>query len=511
MFFRYAATCLTLLAVASPALALELDWSGQFRSEFNFVHNYGLDSSDGATSLDPARNNGGYYILPGGSNDANFQSLFLKLQPKLVVNDNIYIKSEWWLGDPVYGFFGNAVPYQSSQRSYDSTFSRGSAITAQRFWGEFLSDIGTIQVGRAPLNWGLGTVWSAGDGLWDHYESTGDVVRLVSKFGAFTVTPQFIYYSAGNAFGGAGEVGPGPGMSKGFGSGTLADYSLSLKYENPDEDFEGGVNLIHRLSGANQDSTSGYQGPIKNPINGSYVTGINYNTWDLYAKKRFGKFTLAGEAPIQSGSIGGVEYSAFALALEGNWKPSDTFEFDVRAGHAPGQPNSDNPNLESYKAFYFHPNQHLGMVMFNYALHNFHGPNTANNPNLNATSVVSPYGNSITNANYLALGSTLHAGDKWDFKLGFAFANALESAENGKYFFNSVERKLSTLKATSDQEKSLGWELDWGTGFRWDEYFRFDLDFGIWFPGGYYKFSNGTVDNPTSAVFATSAKIGVKF
>src|SRR4051812_39971401 len=81
--------------------ALELDWSGQFWSEFNFVHNYAMDPSDQGASLDPVRNAaGGYYIPGGGYQDASFQSLFLRLRPKLVVNDNIYIKSEWWVGDP---------------------------------------------------------------------------------------------------------------------------------------------------------------------------------------------------------------------------------------------------------------------------------------------------------------------------------------------------------------------------------------------------------------------------
>ncbi len=508
MFFRVIASCLALLAFSSAAQALELDWNGVFRSDFNFVHNYQLNSSDAGNNYDSAKDAGGYYIKPAGSNNANFQSLFLKLQPKLVVNDNIYIKSEFWLGDPVFGFFGNAAPYQNSQRFYDSTYSRGSLITAQRFWGEFLTDVGTLQVGRAPLNWGLGVVWSSGEGLWDRFESTGDVVRLVSKFGAFTVIPQFVYYSAGNTFG--GSCAPGTtACDPGTGNGTMSDYSLALKYDNTDEDFEGGANLIHRRSGAAQDPNSGYVGPTATT---AAVSSVNYNIWDLFARKRFGKFTLAGEAPIVNGSVGGADYSTFALAAEAGYKPNDTWDFNLKAGHAGGQPNGAQGTFDSYKAFYFHPNYHLGLVMFNYALYNFHGPNTQNNPNTSSASLVSPYGDPITNANYLAMGSTLHAGDKWDFKLGFVLAKALEAAETGKTFFNKWTR--TTALANGDQSKSLGWELDWGTGFQWDETFRFDLDMGLWFPGGYYKFSNQASDPnnlTTNTVFATAAKIGVKF
>src|SRR5690242_15601339 len=84
------------------ASALELDWSGQFWAEYNLIHNYAMDTSDQGASYDPVRAAAGGYYTPGaGNQDATFQSLFLRLRPKLVVNDNIYIKSEWWLGDPV--------------------------------------------------------------------------------------------------------------------------------------------------------------------------------------------------------------------------------------------------------------------------------------------------------------------------------------------------------------------------------------------------------------------------
>jgi hypothetical protein len=174
-------------AAAAPSIAqaLDLDWSGQFRSEANFVLNYGLGGDKDAVSVGE-----GYTIPGGGSQDASFQSLFLKLRPKVIVNDTISIKSEWWAGDPVYGFFGSAAPYSLDQKQFYSNQSRGGLLTAQRYYAEFLSDIGTVVVGRAPLHWGLGLVWnSQPENLWDRYPTTGDSIRLVSKFGAFTVIP----------------------------------------------------------------------------------------------------------------------------------------------------------------------------------------------------------------------------------------------------------------------------------------------------------------------------------
>ena len=220
------------LLVSGMASALELDWSGQFWSEYNFIHNYSMDTS--TVGSDPVRSAaGGYYVPGGGTNDASFNSLFLRLRPKVVVNDNIYIKSEFWFGDPIYGMFGNAVPYASDQHQYSSSQSRGSILTAQRFWGEFLTDIGTVQIGRVPLHWGLGIVWDSGDNVWDRYMSTGDAIRWIAKFGSFSFIPSIIINSTGNTVGGACQVGGGPHCTPGLGtagSERLFDYFQIRKY-----------------------------------------------------------------------------------------------------------------------------------------------------------------------------------------------------------------------------------------------------------------------------------------
>lgn len=510
--------------VSTRAQALELDWSGQFRSEFNFVHNYSMDNSDAGSNNDLATRNpapggnvpGGYYVPGGGQNDATWETLFLKIKPKLVVNDNVYIKSEWWLGDPTFGFFGNAAPYSIDQHQYYSTQSRGSYITAQRFWAEFLTDFGTIQVGRAPLDWGLGVVWNAGNHLWDHYESTGDSIRLISKFGAFSFIPSFTSISTGNAVGGACFVVGSTGCNPTVGTGAVTNYSLILKYENPDEDFEGGVNFIKRIAGAAQDPNSGYLGPQGTP------QGMNYNTFDIYGRKKLGKFTFAAEIPLTSGYVGStpdpsnfLDYSTYAVALEANYKSSDTFETNLKAGHAPGQPNLVNPYLDRYRAFFFNPNYHIAMIMFNYQLRNFSGASTLNNPALGQQALVSPYDNPIVNANYVNIGEQIHT-DKWTFNGALIYANATNSAAAGQYFFNYWDKRIagpvgSPKVAVKDQSSNLGVEFDLGATFQYDENFQFGLDFGLYSPGAFYAFSNTGVDNATSLVFASTAKVGIAF
>jgi len=140
------------------------------------------------------------------------------------------------------------VPYSADQRQFYGSQSRGSVISAQRVWGEFVTDVGTVQVGRVPLHWGLGLVWNSGDNLFDRYMSTGDAVRWNAKFGAVFLHPQRDYQFQWNTIGGSMH-GNGWNLYSGTRTGNVIDYSLILKYENPEDDIEAGINVVKRLGG----------------------------------------------------------------------------------------------------------------------------------------------------------------------------------------------------------------------------------------------------------------------
>ncbi|MGE0614333.1 MAG: hypothetical protein AB7P04_01720 [Bacteriovoracia bacterium] len=485
--------------------ALDLDWSGQFKVENHWLYNYTLDR--GNTVPDASRVGQGYYIPGGGSSNAAFQSAFLRLRPSVIVNDNIYIKSELWLGDPIFGFFGSGAPYTMDQRQYYSNQSRGSTVSAQRMWGEILSDVGTVQIGRAPLHWGLGLVWNNGDGVYDRYQSTGDMIRLQSKFGSFSFAPAFIKYTMGNNLGGAcpnptaGCTAAGGGVIN-DGNGSVVDYSLMFKYENMDEDVEMGVNFVKRIGGSAQNTTAGYQG-----ITGTGA-GMNYNIWDIYGKKTLGPVSFAAEIPITQGEIGGSAYKAFSLGFESQWKINPIWDVAFKAGRAGGQTNSATATPGEYRGFFFHPGYKVGLIMFNYQFANFAGPNSQNDPAVGGGSLRSPFDNPITNAQYFAFGGGFRV-SKWQLRTNWVFASALETAVAGTYYFNTWNR--NTVLANATQASNLGWEMDYGTSFFWDDNLRFDFDLGWWFPGDFYRFSNTALENGTTSVFGISFKVGVNF
>jgi len=503
-------TVVAFFLAASSANALELDWSGQFRAEVNSVFDYTMDTA----GANKPGSTDGYTIPGGGSTNAIWQNVFLRVRPKLVVNDNVYIKSEWWLSDPIYGIFGNSVPYTSDQRFFFSSQSRGSVITAQRFWAEFLTDIGTFQVGRAPLHWGLGIVWNSGDGIWDRYMSTGDLVRWVAKFGAFSVTPAIIIYSSGNSIGGNCFVpttgGPVTTCSTAGGTGFIADYSLALKYENADEEFDAGVNLIVRRSGTTPDPGSSFLTPGATVSSGGL---INTTMFDLFAQKKFfNRLTLGAEVPIVSGGIGSYPYQTVAAATEVKWALSDSLETLLKVGYAPGQAGFVAPtNTDTFKAFYFNPGYNIGMIMFRYQLANFAGPQTQNSPYLLPNALQSPYFNPVVNAIYAAAGGAWRVTDKWTLRPGIIYAMAPSTAKTGEFAYNYRTGAVPATPAPKDQGNQLGWEADLGLGFQWDESFQVGLDLGIFLPGSFWAYSGTLTDNPTSPVLGATIKAGISF
>ena len=154
---------------------------------------------------------------------------------------------------------------------------------------------------------------------------------------------------------------------------------------------------------------------------------MSYNTWDIYGKKKVGKFSIAGEVPIVSGNIGGATYNTYAIAAEAGYKFSDAIETGIKVGHAPGQPDSTTGVTDAFHSFTFHPNYRLALIMFNYQFANFAGPNTSNSPSAAGSQLLSPYDNPITNANYLNWSGAFHT-DKWDFHTVWTFARANETA-----------------------------------------------------------------------------------
>lgn len=455
-------------SLAAPsAQALTLDWSGYFRADHNHVRNYQLESDRKTT----------------------FSSVFLKLKPRVLVNDNVIIHSEWNVGDQVAGFFGRGIPREDRNNPL-SNDKEPFPISAERIWLDVHTDFGTVQVGRAPFHWGLGAIFNSGDDPFDRFQSTSDTIRLVSKFGYLSLMPIYAKNAMGRSLGGARNPINDAVLS---GSDDVTDYGLGLRYENPEEEMEAGALYYKRTA---NDSQNNYYYPAGTATYTAGANGMSLKQINLYARKTWRRLEVGAEVPIFSGTVGDMtgvgarnEFSATAVALEAALK-YDTWRHSLKAGTVPGQASvaSGAANRgKSFKALNFHRAYKLGLILFNYNLGGFGPANPDRVPSDPAGAndrIVSPYDAAITNARYVMF-STEKRWEQWGINLAAVWAQANQSAEAGKDAFNHQNRSWYT--ATSTQGKSMGFEVDLGTRYNWDDNISFGADLGVLFPGDYLK------------------------
>ncbi len=490
------------LGYSISSQALQLDWNGQFWFDNHWLNNYQLQRSRPGFDDDTwLRNRGGTYVRGTGEKNVVWYSAFFRLKPTVVVNDSIQIKSEFHIGSPIYGFLGRGYPTTVDERfNITGAQKENFAIGAQRYWLNLITDFGTIELGRAPVHWGLGAIWNSGDKLFDHYQNTGDMIRLISKFGNFYIAPSLVKVAVGNNLAGATDAA-GNTIN---GNDDVTDYDIAAKYDNTEEDFDFGVKWTHRVGNASQRT-------ILFSPNQVGSRRISFNIFDFYAKKKLGLYTFGGEVPLFSGSIGALdganefEYKTVAFVMEGTYT-SDMWDIGLKFGHVPGQPPTSVGDRK-FRAVYLNKNYGLGLIMFHY---NIYGLANNNPDTLPAgADLNSPFDAPIVNARYAALTPEMKL-DKWTLKAAFIIGYADEKAQATKRFYNYNQRRF--FDADQNQSSFLGKEFDLGASFRWDENFLATWDFGLWLPGSYYKFSNDAgLPIDADMMFASQVRVGVTF
>jgi hypothetical protein len=498
--FRTASKSLAaILVLSSSAQALDFDWHGQFRAETNWL--FGYSHGNLAPAVPPAGGSG-YTIPMNGGSSASYQNLFLRLDPRVIVNDNVTLHSDLWFGTPDRGIFGGD---QAGITSYYGTTNTGNAsITANTFYADVATDFGTITVGRAPLQWGLGLIWNNDQDGFDRMPSTGDAIRMVTKLGAFRFMPGIVKYRNGTNFGGSspspavacGGQGQNPCAPQTFDGGSgVSDYTLGLMYANDDEQLDLGILFLRRIAGNNAQ--------VVNPFSLDTIgySGYAYNVWDFYVKKKAGIFTISAEVPLVSGLVAGRDYTTVAGAAKIDAQLNDHWTVKLNAGSADGQESvAAGAAPGKLSAFFFHPDYRPGLIMFNYNLRNL------------SNGSASPYDNPVTNARFLSLGFDYNTG-KWTHGLQGLYAMAAKTADGaaGSSYYNTLDRIYRTKNTADGQDKGLGFELDYNLGYQWDEAFRLGLSLGLYFPGKFYEFSNSATPNTNKTVFGSGLNLLVKF
>ena len=450
-----------ILMFVSIARASDLSWSGTYRFE-------------GVRIDDPDLND--------KKRDKNYMLHHLVLQPKMVAADGVTIYSRFDLfNNGTFGnnnqlgqFFGDGVRQGTAATA--TTGAGDSNVLSQNQNSEMLAvtqlyvqwaqEFGSLVVGRAPVHFGLGITHNAGNGPFDHYFDTKDMVGYKVTTGNLYIMPMIAKSSEGS-LGHEDDVN---------------DYILHFQYENPETELALGIFAEWRFATVSgTDTPEGDNGGMGG-AGASLASDYKHRLVNLYSTQRFGNFKFGLEAGLLNGDSGintaagnAVRLNGYGIAGELAYqKPDGRWDAAVRFGVASG----DNPGTDdSYEGFIFDRNYDVAFMMFNHPL----GLGdtlrtrlaTANTAAVGASASDMPDVEALSNAFYVSPRFNKRAGEKTAWGAAFTWAKAGEEAI-----------------ANSGTGTDLGFELDLNWTYRPYERLLWSTDVGFLFPGDAWKAGN---------------------
>jgi hypothetical protein len=476
-----------LIAIPGAAHAADVTWGGTYRIEATKVSNPELSS---------AKSNKAYILH------------HLVLSPKIIAADGLTIYSRMdFLNNSGFGITqsgqvlsvagdtmgsgpgqGGTATNNNNSNPLSRTQNAGlMAITS--LYVSWAQEFGQLIVGRTPVEFGLGLTFNAGNGLFDHYIDTKDIVGYKLVFGNLSIFPMIGKVNEGN-------VGD---------EDDVNDYLINVQYDNPETDLSLGVIYQMRLAtfGGNDlpltgdiggtitgtPAAPGYAGPTR-------VDGSKSTIWGIYAKRTTGDFHIGLEADMVSGDTGlrtaggqGVGLNAMGIAGELGWRPQDRkLSGGIKAGFATG----DDPGTpDTYEGFAFSKNYDVALLMFNHPLGQrdflrtgaVGGGAGANNRNQIDSEAIS-------NAIFVAPSLNYQTSDK----LGFA----------GTVIYGILNKDPIAGAGT---DKNLGFELDLSATWKPYERLTWITQAGALFPGAAWQGGSLGLENSFAYGLVTKAAI----
>ncbi len=438
--------------LARQANAGDLSWSGLYRVEAVKIKNAELTSD----------NNDKHYLLQ-----------HLLLSPKIVASDGITIYGRFdILNNPTFGvdnasgeFIGSSpnrnAPTPGTNGDNSNVLARherAGDLAVTQLYVTWVQEFGVLVAGRTPLQFGLGTAYNAGNGMFDHYLTTEDMLGYKVILGNFFVMPMMGKTYQGN---------PGD-------EGDVNDYMLHVQYDNPETELSLGAFYQLRVAGiAGNDVPSG-----SNNLGGpgsTVVDGYKHQQISLYSSQKVHELTIAAEANLLTGEPGIrttngslVKFNGYGLAGEVRWNPPEGKWFgNLKLGIASGD---DPGTTDTYEGFAFNRNYDVAMLLFNHPLGqaDFLRTGLVRNNSKNASSYIDT--EALSNALYFAPSIT----NRWrdNFTWGATFVYALLNKD--------------PIAGTSGS-KSLGYELDLNITYKPFERLTWVNEAGFLMPGDGFK------------------------
>jgi hypothetical protein len=478
---------------SAGAIAADIEWSGLYRVE-------------GFSQYKPDLANGDRGI------DYGLQHLILR--PKIIASDGFTIRSQFdvfnsYPGTHLGQLWGSSLHNQNvvSDRSTVTSGEKSNVVNQNGSTGDievtqlYLTwdhEFGSLIVGRAPLQFGLGMTYSAGMGPFDHFYDTLDMVGYKVVLGNIFIMPMI-----GKSSGGAVNR-----------NDDVRDYLVQAQYDAPENDVELGV-MYHLKNSNDQGSDVPLQDPDGNSILGGPGAGyssVNIQTINIYALKDRPEFRLGGEFSFQNGQIGAmsntgdhVGINSFGIALELEYRPLESnWKYGIKAGYATG----DDPATQgTYEGYIFNRNYDVAFLLFNHQLGQLDtfrtrligggggSPNYA--PPGSKTEIGSPDIDAISNVMYFAPYTVWKLSDRWNMKgvLATGFLNV---------------DPTGTTSSAGTGSKDVGWEVDYSVNFIPRKGIAWLNEVGALFPG--HAFSGSASQNfQTGMTYGFQSRAAISF
>ncbi len=453
------------VSVAATLYGVTANFSGTFRTRTNYLDRANLGQ-------------------PGTLSNKKFIDGRVLLYPNLIVDDHFSLKSQWSLLNsptlaPSPSAGGSGMQGQGGWVYGDPSTT---ALVLNRAWLEWTSDFGVFRFGRAPIAWGYGLLWDAGNGLWDDWQSTLDRIEYRLHFGRVVST---LAYSK-------------PRKISLMGSDNDADfYTVALKYDNPELDVEfGGLYEKQSRSTSQIGSLNGAANPyafptgavptapfLAYPLHGGLSHPLENTVLDFYAKKTSGYFTVGGELAWLSGNASTLGSAATEELNAWGFLFSSAYEFHKVKGfleflYASGDSDMTSGPMTGFALM--HRNRRAGLLLGRELLGRYYGEN------INQGSMV-VYGNatSFSGVYYLRPGIRFDWSQNWSSGIEVIWANK--------------------AAVQAGEEKYLGLEIDLGTEYSVYKNFDVGVTLAVLSPGA------GLGSAETPSVFGFQTTFGLKF
>lgn len=459
--------------ILCSAGAVDLDWTGIYR-----IEGYHLVNSE----------------LSSGDREQGYGLHHLVLKPKIIAGDGLTIYGRFDLFNSDAGtlasnsqagqFFGSGLGDGSPSNVNDSNVlsqrQKAQSLEVTQLYLTFVQEHGALIAGRAPVHFGLGMTYNSGNGLFDHWYDTRDLIGYKIMMGNFYLLPMLAKINEGT-------------VSR---SDDVTEYLIQLQYENPETDLEMGI--FHQVRTSNESGSDAPLGTSPGENLGGAAAGrdkVDLQNTSLYAVRDRENMRAGVEVTFQGGRSGiraadgeRTSVSAFGIAGEFEYRPdSKNFKYGLKAGIASG----DDPSTDSkYEGFVFNKNYDVAILLFNHPLGKRDFLRTTlSGSGAGADPIEGIDTEAISNVVYFAPYLEYKIDEKWEL---------VSSVVTG--YLN--RDPLLNVEVASD----LGYELDFKLNYALKKGVVWQTGLGLLMPGQAFE-GDGTLDSKFSYGMSTKAAI----